>query len=254
MNEEELEEKKDEVEEKPEAEESVEGVEADTRTAETGSDEAPVEDKPKEEEVGSSPVEENPVMEEESEPAPAGEEPTPEPEKMLTQSQVNELVGRARAEGRESAMKELYGRYGVNSDQEMNDIFGRGQGYELLNEDYQGLTGRYNDLAAENALLKSGILPARYDDVKAILGMKGMQVTAENIATELATHPEWKKGVAMDSKEITPDMAEQMAEQSKPGKMEPAQTSFIKKLGSSVPEPQIDVEENKAMAMFGYGK
>lgn len=243
MNEEEIE-KKDEVEEKPE-----EGVVADTRTAETGSDEAPVEDKPIEDQS----------VEEEGEPVVPEEEPMVEPEleKMLTQSQVNELVGRARVEGRESALKELYGRYGVNNDQEMNDIFGRGQGYELLNEDYLGLTERYKDLAAENALLKSGIIPSRYDDVKAILGMKGMEVSAENIAVELATHPEWKNVAPVSediSKEITPDVAERMAEQSKHVKMEPMKTSTIKKLGSSVPEPQIDVEENRAMTMFGYGK
>ena len=80
-------------------------------------------------------------VEPESDPEPIAEEAPTEgepvqPEKMLTQSQVNELVGRARQEGRESAMRELYGRYGVSSDEEMNDVFGRGQTYAALDDEY----------------------------------------------------------------------------------------------------------------------
>lgn len=167
-------------------------------------------------------------------------ESEPEPEKMIPQSQVNKLVGEARAEGRASALKELYGRYGVNDDNEMNDMFGKGQGYDLLNDEYSALNGKYSSVAAENALLKSGVLENRWDDVKAILGSKNMDITVENIAAEMATHPEWGNRA---TKEFTPEMGENFAQV--------AQTSTIRKLGSNTPEPKVDDEEAKAMKMFG---
>ena len=73
------------------------------------------------------------VPEPEAEQQQPQQEPQPQPqqqqpmEKMLTQSQVNELVGRARQEGRESALKELYGRYGVSGDTEKKDAGGGGK-------------------------------------------------------------------------------------------------------------------------------
>ncbi|MBR3208893.1 MAG: hypothetical protein IKF82_01360 [Bacilli bacterium] len=178
-----------------------------------------------------------------------------EPEKMLTQSQVNELVGKARAEGRASAMKELYGRYGVNDDNEMNDIFGKGQGYDLLNDEYNSLNGNYKNLSAENALLKSGIVDDRWDDVKAILGSKGMEVTAENIAAELVTHPEWK-GIAgaaepAVNKELTPEMMENFKDATKPAQMPESAPAQIRKLGGNAPETKVNTEESDAMKYFG---
>ena len=53
-------------------------------------------------------------------------------EKMLTQSQVNELVGRIRQETRERVMAEMLERYGVSNDVELNEIFGKGQTYDDL--------------------------------------------------------------------------------------------------------------------------
>ena len=180
-----------------------------------------------------------------SAPVETAEEPAVE-EKMLSQSQVNELVGRARAEGRQSAMKELFGRYGVNDENELNDRFGRGQSYDLLNDEYNTLNGKYGDLAAENALLKTQILPERWDDVKAILGSKGMEVSVENIQSAMATHPEWignaQTNTNMATKEFTPEIAEAMTEKTKPQ---------VRKLGSNVPEPKINSEDADAMRWFG---
>lgn len=229
-------------------------VEAETGTAE-GGEEAATEDTTFEENVESDVN----VSETEKQAEPESEEnqaeETPEPEKMLTQSQVNELVGKARQEGRLSAMKELYERYGVNDDNEMNDIFGKGQGYDILNDEYTSLNGKYGDVAAENALLKSGVVTSRWNDVKAILGSKGMDITVDNIQAEMATHPEWKNtaalGVEEPVKELTPDMAEQFAEGTKPGKATPTQPATIRKLGSNAPETKVDMEENDIMKMFG---
>ena len=60
----------------------------------------------------------------------------PEVEKAIfTQSQVNKLAGKAREEGRASALKELFARYGVADENELNGIFGKGQTYDDLNEE-----------------------------------------------------------------------------------------------------------------------
>lgn len=129
--------------------------------------------------------------------------PSVEPtEKMFTQSQVNELVGRVRQEAREAAMKQLLERYGVDTEDNLNTMFGNGQRYELLDENYRGLETKYGDAMTENALLKSQIVPGRWDDVKAILNSKGLEITPENIAYEMQTHPEWK-----GQDEITPSPA-----------------------------------------------
>lgn len=250
----------------PGEENEVVGVNAETGTAE-GGNEAAAENTPVEENVESdvnvSETEEQvEPAEEATEPAPEENpaEATPEQEKMLTQSQVNELVGKARAEGRAAgkaeAMNELYGRYGVNDDNEMNDIFGKGQGYDLLNDEYKTLDGNYKSVAAENALLKSGVVANRWEDVKAILGMKGLDITVENIESEKATHPEWVSSAAEtvaepEVKELTPEMAEGFAEKTRPAKTTPAQTSTIRKLGSNAPETKVDTEENDIMKMFG---
>lgn len=118
-------------------------------------------------------------------------------EKMLPQSQVNELVGRARQEGREAALKELMSRYGVSTDSEMDDIFGKGQAYEDLNYDFENQGVNYKSALAENALLKSHIDENRWEDVKLILGGKGLEVNAENITALLPSHPEWRSSMSV---------------------------------------------------------
>ena len=237
-------------------------VEAETGAAENGQpNEAPVEDQAQEENIESdvaeqqpeAPVNEQPVQEQQPEPEPESE---PEPEKMLTQSQVNELVGKARQEGRESAMKELYGRYGVNDDNEMNDIFGKGQGYDVLNDEYQALDGNYKNLSAENALLKTGIITTRWDDVKAILGMKGLDVTVENIQALLPTHQEWQNvtpaAAPEQGKEFTPEMGEVLADTAKPKVGADKQPGTIRKFGSNVPDnSNADDEDNIVKNLFG---
>lgn len=127
------------------------------------------------------------------------EQPEAEPEaeqqpaeKMLTQSQVNELVGRARQEGRESALRELYGRYGVSDDAELDDVFGKGQAYYDLDDEYQAQGASMKALMAENALLKSKVDESRWDDIKLILGGKGIDITPENIEAMIPSHPEWR--------------------------------------------------------------
>lgn len=159
------------------------------------------------------------VLEEEEGATPTPEETEEEveeeqvEEKMLSQSQVNELVGRARQEGRESALKELekikndsmlegrngyisemLSKYGVSDESELDNIFGNGQAYDSLNEDYLSQTNSLREMMAENALLKSKVRSDKFEDIKLILGGKGLDVTVDNIEAMLPTHPEWVSG------------------------------------------------------------
>lgn len=131
-------------------------------------------------------------------------------EKMLTQSQVNELVGRARQEGfqkgRDSAMSSLYERYGVSDEDELNGIFGKGQIYDSLNEEMASQGGLYRDALAENALLKSKVNEDRWDDIRLILSGKGLDITAENIESMIPSHPEWRQTQATPPQNQQPQL------------------------------------------------
>lgn len=180
-------------------------------------------------------------------------EPAPQPvEQTFTQSRVNELVGRARQEGRESALKELFNRYGVNSDEEMNEVFGRGQAYDGLNDEYSAVQSSYNDLRTENALLRSEVAPERYEDVKLILGGKGMDVTVENIAMMLPSHPEWKGSTGVNEVNPNAGIAPQPATGLPNGTPAPAQpTAQIRQLSTdATPEP-VESDEDRAMKLYG---
>lgn len=180
--------------------------------------------------------------------APDDEEQQQQTEKMLTQSQVNELVGRARKEGRESALKELYERYGVSDENDMNEIFGKGQAYDDLNEEYIGQGNSYKDVMAENALLKTQIDADRWEDVKLILGGKGLEINEENITSLLSTHPEWKK--EREKEKITlEDMDEIISEQRIKSDIQPAK---LKKLGNESSVEKDTSEEDEVKRLFGF--
>lgn len=197
----------------------------------------------------------------ESEPEPEAEaEPQQEPqpqqpqqqpmEKMLTQSQVNELVGRARQEGRESALKELYGRYGVSGDSELNDVFGRGQAYLTLDDDFKAEQSSNKALLAENALLKTKVDESRWEDIKAILGSKNMDITPENIEAEIPTHPEWRQTVVAAAQAQAQPQQDSLQPQ-------PQQQAVLRKLGSESTAKDGDDEESeqeRAMKLFGFNK
>ena len=200
----------------------------------------------------------------ESEPEPEAAEPQQEPqpqqeqqqpmEKMLTQSQVNELVGRARQEGRESALKELYGRYGVSGDSELNDVFGRGQAYLTLDDDFKAEQSSNKALLAENALLKTKVDESRWEDIKAILGSKNMDITPENIEAEIPTHPEWRQTVSVQQQQ------QQQAQQPQQDSLQPQQQAVLRKLGSESTAKDggngddEESEQEQAMKLFGFNK
>ena len=176
-------------------------------------------------------------------------------EKMLTQSQVNELIGNTRTETRDKTrqevLNEIYGRYGVSGDDELNDIFGKGQAYDVMDDDNKTLTNKLREVLAENALLKSGISESRWADAKAILASKQLEVNQDNILSELQTHPEWKvipnMGEGVGSKVLTPEGAEQMVQGARTSVPDPTPPSVIRRLGENGEGVQSSENEDARM-------
>lgn len=233
----ELEEKEEEV--KPDIPEGIE-------------DEAPVE------------AEETPAAEpeaEEPEPVEGGLEEKPEPaEKTFTQEQVNKLVGNARMEGRkkgyEDARSEIYSKYGVDSDDQLDGIFVNGSRYEELNRRYADSGKSLREVQTELALVKSGVLPERQADVKAILSANGLDITVENIESMLPTHPEWKAN-ATQGAPVAPAPSNPIA-QPKPSadSQLPAHKAGLGVEPSSIMDEGNNekAEYEKAMELFGLRK
>lgn len=201
-------------------------------------------------------AEQQPQPQEEEQEQPQQQQPM---EKMLTQSQVNELVGRARQEGRESALKELYGRYGVSGDSELNDVFGRGQAYVTLDDDFKAEQSSNKALLAENALLKTKVDESRWEDIKAILGSKNMDITPENIEAEIPTHPEWRQMAAAQPQQ-QPQAQPQPQQDSLQPQPQQQQQAVLRKLGSESTAKDggngddEESEQERAMKLFGFNK
>lgn len=204
------------------------------------SEEAP--EAPVEEEVSEVSEEAATPAADDASPEPVAEEP--KPERTFTQEQVNALVGKARAEGRASglrdARKEALDRYGVDDDDALDALFANGSRYDELSARFAERDNSLKEARTELALVKSGVLPERQADVKAILTAQGMEITEENIESMLPTHPEWKGSV-------TPEPAPQAASipQPKPmaepvggeggGEAEPTPDEGVRSLG---PKPK----------------
>ena len=188
-------------------------------------------------------------------------------EPMFTQSQVDEIAGKVRKETREKVTKDIFQRYGVNTSDELDDLFGDAQRFITAKEDFDTERKAWTeaDSARENelrelresvALLSSGIDRNRYEDAKFILRGKGLDVTVENIEAELATHPEWKA----EANAPTPVIAEAEGQQMPFRKAQPQEPSLPPKpattlnvLGNEA-APQAKAPElsdyEKAMKMF----
>lgn len=179
-------------------------------------------------------------------------------EKTFTQSQVNELVGSTRKEARDRALRELLEKYGVNDDSELDGVFGKGQQYDLLNDDYNYQLNELTAARTENALLKSKIVEDRWEDAKAILKSKGLEVTVDNILSEALTHPEWM-GEQNTPKQVGKEELEVMAKESydKANKadldtMLKQKPATISKVGVSTETENASMDEKKrAMSLFG---
>lgn len=244
---------KEKMKEMPEAEEAEAEVEVKPEEVEeTEQPKAEVEPETEAESEPEAKVETEETEPAEVEPEVETEETEQQPaEKMLTQSQVNELVGRARQEGRESALRELYGRYGVSDDAELNDVFGKGQAYYDLDDEYQAQGASMKALMAENALLKSKVDESRWDDIKLILGGKGIDITPENIEAMIPSHPEWRGSAGV----ITAQGMQPQAQQQQ-GMQPQAQPTVLRKLGNEAANAEdsdgAETSDERAKKLFGF--
>lgn len=170
-------------------------------------------------------------------------------EKKFTQTQLNELIGIARQEGRKSALKEMLTRYGVSDENELNDVFGRGQQYDVLSDDYENQSGAYKNVLAENALLKTKVPESRWEDVKLILGGKGLEVTEENIASMLPTHPEWQEVIKTQEAENSEGETENGT-----GKLESGKHTIESISPTDKPEDEDESAKNRLFRLAGLIK
>ena len=121
--------------------------------------------------------------------------------------------------------------------------------YDVLNEEYTTQGSQLKQVLAENALLKSGISQGRWEDAKAILTAKGLDITQDNIISELQTHPEWLGNAQVNdmqnqsTKPLSPQMAEQFA-QGYPNPQKIEKPSVIRKVGSEVQSIPNDMSED----------
>lgn len=182
--------------------------------------------------------------------------------KSFTQSQVDEIAGKVRKETREKVFRDILGRYGVNTVEELDEQFGNAQRYDLAKDEFAEKERAWNEQSSARdqellsvkervALLESGIDKNRFEDARLILKGKGLEVTAENIAAELATHPEWNtQPTAVEEAGIpfkkSPNPAPEQGQQG------PATKIAIPTLGNNsndTPSPQL-TEREKAMKLF----
>lgn len=187
-----------------------------------------------------------------------GEEPQPaEPaERTFTQSQVNDLVGRTRMETREQTYRAVYGRYGVEDEAGMDELVGNAQRYETVRGEYdearkgwetsdKAKSAELSEIKEHVALLESGIDKSRFEDAKAIIRSKGLEVTVDSIKNELATHPEWMGG-AQAQAEASPNFQKDPSAQ--PAPISPEPESTIKVLGNEG-DPRSDGMSEEEYAM-----
>ena len=188
-------------------------------------------------------------------------------EPMFTQSQVDEIAGKVRKETREKVTKDFFQRYGVNSADELDNLFGDAQRFETIKGQYDEEKAAWsqadaaraqelNELKESVALLSSGIDRNRYEDAKFILRGKGLDVTVENIESELATHPEWKLEANAEPPHVSEANGQQMPFRKAPVQevaQQPKPATTISVLGNEVSSQQRGPELSdyeKAMQMF----
>ena len=207
-------------------------------------------------EANVEPVE--PVESEPVEQTPAEEEyPGVTTSKIFTQDELNEMMGKTRIDTREKTFRYIYDRYGVNNEEELDDLIGNAQRFDSLQEEYAGAKNSWKaesdarakelaDVKEQVALMQSGIDSARYEDAKLILRGKGLEVSLENIQNELATHPEWEKKPATTHN----DNFVQVEEPTVPQNTEPA--SKLSVLGNERGDSDNSElsEEEQAMRLF----
>lgn len=146
--------------------------------------------------------------------------------KSFTQEQVNEMVKSRLDRDRKSMFK----RYGVEDRKGLDELIGKAQSYQMMEERYNASQTELAELRESNLFLKNNINPDRYDDVRTYFKGKELELNADNLANELSSHSEWiaKKG-----------------EEAKP-------KTTIQFMGNESPKEKPSVNErDMAMELFG---
>lgn len=169
------------------------------------------------------------------------------------QNGLNEIAGKVRMETREKTFRYIYDRYGVDSEEALDEMIGNSQRFESLREEYDGAKNDWKiqssardkelaDIKEQVALMQSGIDASRYEDAKFIIKGKGLEITTETINNELSTHPEWKKDYNVNS---NPNFMK--VDETKPlNNPEPA--SKISVLGNdNAPSTENETEEDRVL-------
>lgn len=185
---------------------------------------------------GASPVAEPSEPREPSEPK--AEEP-----RTFTQEEVNRMMGKTRAEAREKArrevLEEMMEKYGIEDEGKLDEMFGNSERYDELKGRQSGMENDIREKDAEIALLRSGISPERFDDVKAWCQYNGYEINPVSIEKGLDTHPEWTEYDFSEDEEGYSDEEEPV--------------SVVRKLGSAPKRKADDGESDdmKARRLFG---
>ncbi len=104
-------------------------------------------------------------------------------EKTFNQEQVNDFV--------RERLNKIYKRYGVENKQGLDELVGKAQSYNIMEERYNNAMNELSSLKEANAFMKNNINPDKYDDVRAYFKGKGLEFNEENLVNELQNHGEW---------------------------------------------------------------
>lgn len=137
---------------------------------------------------------------------------TPAPT-LLTQEEVNKIVaGRIR-----DVTKKLHEKYGVNTENELNNIINKGKAHDELQGQLQKLNEEINALKTEKLLRLNKVRGDKMSDVMDLLKGRNLPLTEQNIKEVLKQHPEWVRkrmpkvvapiGVAQPAPKPQDDMA-----------------------------------------------
>lgn len=120
---------------------------------------------------------------------------------MFTKERVNELMQKRI----ERSHKAFFDRYGVKDLKELDDLFGKANSVEGLNQQIQDLikardesAARYEELSNQNrellkkyAFTSRNIRPELYSDIETYFKGKGLDINEETLNEELKTHLDW---------------------------------------------------------------
>jgi len=146
-------------------------------------------------------------------------EETKETEKTYTKQEFDSLFNTKVQERLAKKDRSILDKYGVASYEELDSKFSK----------FDELSSKNKELATTLAFKENNIVPERYDDIKAIFKGKGLELTKENLVSQLETHPEWLGEKKRDS------------------------STSIEKVGSSKESSMSNDESEKNMASKLFG-